>query len=360
MRKLVLLFLPLALFGQNPPDARALLARADASLFTARTVRLAATQGRAFVNVEPPLANPFELEFVRGGRGRAEFRAGNTIITLMVFDGANLWEYHNLGNQYTKKSATAWTFQGEISTIDYGRKPNNISAASYESDETVTFKGLPVACYVVRAEYRGAPNNALGRGVVRRVWISKDGELILRDYWEGALTPGMAPARETVTTNYTAIETDVSLSDDLFVFQPPPGSILGEPVVLGGLAGLPRGGLVAPPPPPPPPPPKVERPADSPQRIRVDGAVQQTRLIRRVAPVYPPLARQARVQGVIRLSAIIAKDGTVQDLSLISGHPLLTPAALEAVKQWLYQPTIINNQPVEVITRIDVNFSLAE
>lgn len=191
MKKLVSVLFPLALFAQNPPDARALLARADASIFTPKTVRVAATQARSFAGVAPLPGNPFKLEFIRGGRGRAEFRASlsNAIITLMVFDGTSLWEYHDLGNQFTKTSAAAWTFQGEIATLDYGRKPNNIFAASYENDATVDFNGTPVACYVVRAEYRAAPSNPLSKGVVRRVWISKSSEMILRDYWKVRLPP---------------------------------------------------------------------------------------------------------------------------------------------------------------------------
>ena len=67
-------------------------------------------------------------------------------------------------------------------------------------------------------------------------------------------------------------------------------------------------------------------------------------------PIYPPLAKQARIQGVVRLNAIIGKDGTIQNLTVASGHPLLVPAALEAVKQWVYKPTLLNGEPVEVVT----------
>ena len=95
------------------------------------------------------------------------------------------------------------------------------------------------------------------------------------------------------------------------------------------------------------------------KRVRVGGNVQQKKLLHQVAPVYPPLAKQARIQGVVRLQASIAKDGTVLNLTVVSGHPLLIPAALEAVKQWRYEPTLLNNEPVEVITQIDVNFSLS-
>jgi len=78
----------------------------------------------------------------------------------------------------------------------------------------------------------------------------------------------------------------------------------------------------------------------------------------RVQPQYPPLARQARVSGTVKLHAIIAKDGTVQELQVISGHPLLIQAALDAVRQWRYRPTLLNTEPVEVDTTIDVIFTL--
>jgi protein TonB len=74
--------------------------------------------------------------------------------------------------------------------------------------------------------------------------------------------------------------------------------------------------------------------------------------------VYPPLARQARISGVVRFNAVIGTDGKVQNLTLVQGHPLLVPAAQEAVKGYVYQPTLLNGQPVEVVTQIDVNFTL--
>lgn len=115
---------------------------------------------------------------------------------------------------------------------------------------------------------------------------------------------------------------------------------------------------VAPPPPPPPPPPGTG--GSTPQRIRIGGNVQAANLIRKVDPVYPPLAKQARVQGTVRYSVIIGKDGQVLNIQLISGHPLLVAAAEEAVKQWVYKPTLLNGQPVEVLTTVDVNFTLSE
>jgi protein TonB len=96
------------------------------------------------------------------------------------------------------------------------------------------------------------------------------------------------------------------------------------------------------------------------QPIRIGGNVQAANLIRKVQPVYPPLAKQARIQGTVRFTAIIGKDGTIQNLQLVTGHPLLVEAARSAVSQWQYKPTLLNGEPVEVVTQIDVNFTLSQ
>ena len=120
--------------------------------------------------------------------------------------------------------------------------------------------------------------------------------------------------------------------------------------VFGGvdslLGGLGEGASGA-----PPPPPRVTR-------TRVGGQVQEAKIITKPNPVYPPLARQARIQGKVQLHAIIDKQGRVSELQVVSGHPLLVKAALDAVQNWRYQPTILNGEPVEVDTTIDVNFVL--
>lgn len=112
------------------------------------------------------------------------------------------------------------------------------------------------------------------------------------------------------------------------------------------------------PPPPPPPPPAGN--GQTPQRIRVGGGVQASNLLYKVDPVYPPLAKQARIQGTVRFTAIIGKDGHVNNLQLVSGHPLLVQAGQEAVKQWVYKPTLLNGEPVEVVTQLDVSFTLSQ
>ena len=97
----------------------------------------------------------------------------------------------------------------------------------------------------------------------------------------------------------------------------------------------------------------------TPTRVRVSSGVSSGLLIRKVSPTYPPLARQARIQGTVVLQAQISKDGNIQNLQLISGHPMLAPAAIEAVKQWKYKPYLLNGEPVEVETQVQVNFTLA-
>jgi protein TonB len=96
-----------------------------------------------------------------------------------------------------------------------------------------------------------------------------------------------------------------------------------------------------------------------PQRVRVSSGVSTGLLIKKVTPNYPQLAKQARIQGSVVLQAEISKEGTIQNLQLISGHPMLAPAAIEAVKQWRYKPYLLNGEPVAVETQVVVNFSLS-
>jgi protein TonB len=153
---------------------------------------------------------------------------------------------------------------------------------------------------------------------------------------------------------------------------PPAASGVGGVVggVPGGVAGGAPGGVLGSiltqtnalaPPPPPPPPPKKDAPPPPPRRVQIGGNVQAASLIFGPKPNYPPLAKQARISGVVHLHAFISKEGTIQSLSVIPpAHPLLAPAAVEAVKQWRYKPTMLNGEPVEVETTIDVSFMLAQ
>ena len=95
-----------------------------------------------------------------------------------------------------------------------------------------------------------------------------------------------------------------------------------------------------------------------PLRITIGGNVQAARLINRVQPVYPEEVSKEKISGTVKLHVIIAKDGKIQQIQVVSGHPLLVQSAIDAVRQWQYQPTLLNGQPVEVDTQIDVVFSL--
>ena len=135
------------------------------------------------------------------------------------------------------------------------------------------------------------------------------------------------------------------------------GGVGGPGPVSPVIAGLAT--PIALPPPPPavkPVPPKEPPPRPSP--VIRGGDVQAALLIRAPQPVYPPLARAARISGIVHLAALIGADGRMLDLRATSGHPLLAHAALEAVKQWVYRPTLLNGIPVEVVTEITVTFKL--
>jgi TonB family protein len=95
-------------------------------------------------------------------------------------------------------------------------------------------------------------------------------------------------------------------------------------------------------------------------RITLGGAVTAAKITNKVGPVYPPLARQTRISGTVRLHVIIGKEGSVLQLEVLSGHPLLVQSALDAVRQWKYQPTLLDGEPMEVDTTIDVIYALNE
>ena len=96
------------------------------------------------------------------------------------------------------------------------------------------------------------------------------------------------------------------------------------------------------------------------QRVRAAESVMAARLVTKVAPVYPALARQARIQGTVILRVVINKSGDVENIQLVSGHPMLAPAAIEAVKQWKYNPYLLHGETFAVETDVRVNFTLSE
>jgi protein TonB len=93
--------------------------------------------------------------------------------------------------------------------------------------------------------------------------------------------------------------------------------------------------------------------------MQVGGNVQAAKLLKQVVPAYPQTARQLRISGTVRMLGIIGRDGTIRKLQVLSGHPLLRQAAVDAVSQWVYRPTVLNGQAVEVEAPIDVIFTLS-
>jgi periplasmic protein TonB len=172
---------------------------------------------------------------------------------------------------------------------------------------------------------------------------------VASDFANGQLrTPGRIPARVQMIKE-----------DD----APPPAAISAGVVgaVPGGIPGGQLGGVIggiisstssvaA--------VPNLTKP--TPQRVRISPGVSKGLLTYRTEPTYPPLARQARIQGVVVLTAVIDKGGNIQNLQVVSGHPMLAPAAIEAVKQWRYKPFLLNGQPLEVETTVTVTFQLRQ
>jgi protein TonB len=179
--------------------------------------------------------------------------------------------------------------------------------------------------------------------------------------------PAAAPVKQAavkVAEDTSALKTPTSIpkqvkmiKDEPQQAEAPPSAVAGvvggvPGGVAGGQAGGVLGGVLSSTPAYVPPKPNV-------QRVRVSQGVTTGMLLKKVQPTYPPLARQARIQGSVVLKAVISKNGKVENLQVVSGHPMLTSSAIEAVKQWQYKPYILNGQPVEVETNITVNFTLA-
>jgi periplasmic protein TonB len=148
-----------------------------------------------------------------------------------------------------------------------------------------------------------------------------------------------------------------------FDFGGKKGLIPGAPSEFdgkGGVFGAPGADESAPPPPPPTPTPVV-KPAVTPtpvQVVRLTSVLTQGRVLRRVQPPYPAIAQKTRIQGQVQVQIDISETGAVTDVTLLSGHPLLRDAALQAAKQWLFIPTELNGKPVRAIGLLTFNFKL--
>lgn len=142
-----------------------------------------------------------------------------------------------------------------------------------------------------------------------------------------------------------------SIDPDTTAWSGPPAGAFGPSIGVGTAMLPPRAEVK-------PLPATVKPAATGP--LRVGTGVQGAKLVYSPSPAYPPIAKAARSQGVVKLEAIIATDGSIKNLRVVSGPPLLVNAALEAVQQWRYHPTLLNGVAVEVLTEIDINFTLTQ
>lgn len=144
------------------------------------------------------------------------------------------------------------------------------------------------------------------------------------------------------------------------VIAPPDVAGVGVGSLDSGTGSVPDGILDATPSKAPPPP--MEEPKAPPplRAVRVGTGAAEAKLLNKVTPAYPPLAKATHIQGTVEFSATISKEGNIENLQLVRGHPLLVKAARDAVLQWKYRPTLLNGQPVEVLTQIVVNFTLTQ
>jgi TonB family protein len=228
------------------------------------------------------------------------------------------------------------TLSASIESNTEEREPDKITK---ENLGTKTVKGL------VTSGTRTTTVVSAGK-IVREVWFSEDLQVAVLD----SFTDPKGSERTIEIQEVSRSEPDPTL------FQAPQGYTVKQlPGILGGTGGGVMGGLlggigqgV----------PTLSKPPAPPSRVRASGEVQAAKIISQPQPIYGPVARQARVTGIVVLHAIIGKDGTVSELEVVSGNPLLVQAALDAVKQWRYKPTLFLDKPVEVDTTISVPFVL--
>lgn len=168
---------------------------------------------------------------------------------------------------------------------------------------------------------------------------------------EGTAKPG---ARSIPFTQPLVIPNHVTAGSDARPARPDIFAVMPDGVERGFEQGGVRGSVWTDVPVAPAPMPALS--AAPPPRI---SHIMEGNLVRRVQPVYPALAVQARIQGMVVLTAVISREGIIENLQVVSGHPMLIPAALEAVRKWRYRPYLLNGEPVEVETQIMVNFTMS-
>jgi protein TonB len=158
--------------------------------------------------------------------------------------------------------------------------------------------------------------------------------------------------QKTFAVNHMEAPTVIPKQIEVAKDEEPPSVAPSDTAGVAGGTGDVLGGIGTGAAPPPPPP------AAAPARIKVGGDVQAASLLKQVTPAYPNIAKTAHVAGTVTLHAIISRDGSIEKLEYVSGPALLMASAMTAVREWKYKPTMLNGQPVEVDTTVQVVFSL--
>ncbi|MGB9070875.1 MAG: energy transducer TonB [Candidatus Acidiferrales bacterium] len=158
--------------------------------------------------------------------------------------------------------------------------------------------------------------------------------------------------QKTFAVNHMQAPTVIPKQIEIAKDEAPPSVVPSDTAGVAGGTGDVLGGIGTGAAPPPPPP------AAGPARIKVGGDVQAASLVKQVTPAYPNIAKTAHVSGTVTLHAIISKDGSIEKVEYVSGPALLMASAMTAVREWKYKPTMLNGQPVEVDTTVQVVFSL--
>ena len=170
---------------------------------------------------------------------------------------------------------------------------------------------------------------------------------------QSSASAGSSPAADSLADRLKPVRPAARVSN---VLEPP----TLEHAAAHPSASLPAAFSAGAPAPPPAPAPAASGPPEqAPAAPRIGGSVQDARLISRKDPIYPPLAKQARIRGKVQLEATVGKDGRVREVRVLNGHPLLRQAAVDSVKTWIYTPTLLNGVPVETKTRVEVGFNLS-
>lgn len=274
----------------------------------------------------------------RYNEGKFLLQAGTDQELIAVMDSDHyLWAYTGATGHYTKNPPSSSAAAArQIIRLFAGPRPDEatVQGSRVVRSETIQIDGQPRDCWVTQNSIQ-ITSATDGRVAIESIWFDKNLHLVLKKEVELYLTPGKPSAPLLVRRDLVHdLRVDPVLDDSLFVFVLPPGATEIPLSATGATKTAPAPAVTF----------------GSPGRPLV--------LIKQVAPVYPELARKARQQGTVRLAATISEDGTVGELRVISGPPLLVEAAIAAVKQWIYKPTRLNGNPIAARTTVEVNFSL--